>query len=251
MRQAWRVAVFVLAAAILTAPAWAFDELFQQTYPLPSGGTFSLSNVNGAVHVSGWDRQEVEVHAVKTALGAQSDLKRVRIEVAAAPNRVAVETRYPQDDGVEVYVEYRVRVPRRVHLERVATVNGLVRVANVEATGDLRAVNGNVDVLDCSGRVSAHTTNGNLRLEMRRLDEGEAVVLETINGAILLGLPEGSNAELDVRTINGDFRSELPLSLRGAGLLQAFRGQIGQGGSTIQIRTVNGGIRVVTLRSTI
>jgi len=251
MRQAWRVVAVLAAAAILAAPAWAFDEVFQQTYPLPSGGTFLLSNVNGAVQISGWDRNEVEVHAVKTSLGAQGDLKRVRIEVTSAPNRVAVETRYPQDDGVEVYVEYRVRVPRRVQLERVATVNGLVRVANVEATGDLRAVNGNVDVLDCSGRVSAHTTNGNLRLEMRRLDEGEPVMLETINGSILLALPEGSNAELDVRTINGDFRSELPLSLRGAGLLQAFRGQIGQGGSTIQIRTVNGGIRVVSLRSTI
>ena len=241
----------VAAAVMLAAPAWAVDEVFQQTYPLQAGGTFLLTNVNGSVQISGWDRNEVEVHAVKTALGAQRDLARVRVDVLATPNRVAVETRYPQDDGVEVYVEYRIRVPRRVQLERVATVNGLVRVANVEATGDLRAVNGNVDVFDCSGRLSAHTTNGNLRLEMRRLDDGEPVVLETINGTILLALPAGSNAELDVRTINGDFRSELPLSLQGASPLQAFRGQIGQGGSRIQIRTVNGGIRVVTLRATI
>jgi len=251
MSKALRVLAVVAAAVMLAAPAWAVDEVFQQTYPLQAGGTFLLTNVNGSVHVSGWDRNEVEVHAVKTALGAQRDLARVRIDVSASPNRVAVETRYPQDDGVEVYVEYRIRVPRRVQLERVATVNGLVRVANVEATGDLRAVNGNVDVFDCTGRLSAHTTNGNLRLEMRRLDDGEPVVLETINGTILLALPAGSNAELDVRTINGDFRSELPLSLQGASPLQAFRGQIGQGGSTIQIRTVNGGIRVVTLRPTI
>src|SRR5574341_416011 len=123
MSQTLRVAAILAAAAVLAAPTWGFDEVFQQTYPLPSGGTFLLTNVNGAVQISGWDRNEVEVRAVKTALGAQSDLKRVRIEVAAAPNRVAVETRYPQDDGVEVYVEYRIRVPRRVHLERVATVN--------------------------------------------------------------------------------------------------------------------------------
>ena len=251
MSKALRVLAVVAAAALLAAPAWAVDEVFQQTYPLQAGGTFLLTNVNGSVQISGWDRNEVEVHAVKTALGAQRDLARVRVDVLATPNRVAVETRYPQDDGVEVYVEYRIRVPRRVQLERVATVNGLVRVANVEATGDLRAVNGNVDVFDCSGRLSAHTTNGNLRLEMRRLDDGEPVVLETINGTILLALPAGTNAELDVRTINGDFRSELPLSLQSASPLQAFRGQIGQGGNTIQIRTVNGGIRVVTLRATI
>ena len=251
MSKVLRVLAVAAAAALLAAPAWAFDEVFQQSYPLQPGGTFLLTNVNGSVQVSGWDRNEVEVHAVKTALGAQRDLARVRIEVAVEPGRVAVDTRYPQDDGVEVYVEYRIRVPRRVQLERVATVNGIVRVTNVEATGDLRAINGNVDVFDCSGRLNAHTTNGNLRLEMRRWDDGEAVVLETINGTILLALPAGTNAELDVRTINGDFRSELPLSLPGASLLQAFRGQTGQGGSTIQIRTVNGGIRVVTLRPTI
>ena len=251
MSKALRVLAVVAAAALLAAPAWAIDEVFQQTYPLQAGGTFLLTNVNGSVQISGWDRNEVEVRAVKTALSAPRDLARVRIDVSATPGRVAVETRYPQDDGVEVYVEYRIRVPRRVQLERVATVNGLVRVANVEATGDLRAVNGNVDVFDCTGRLSAHTTNGNLRLEMRRLDEGEPMLLETINGTILLALPAGTNAELDVHTINGDFRSELPLSLQGASPLQAFRGQIGQGGSRIQIRTVNGGIRVVTLRPTI
>ena len=63
---------------MLAAPAWAVDEVFQQTYRLQAGGTFLLTNVNGSVHVSGWDRNEVEVHAVKTALGAQRDLARVR-----------------------------------------------------------------------------------------------------------------------------------------------------------------------------
>ena len=246
-----KLLIVMVAAAFLAAPAWAFDDVFHQVYPLQPGGTFSLTNVNGAVQISGWDRSEVEVHAVKTARGTQSDLARVRIEVSSSPGRVAVGTQYPKDDGVEVYVEYRIRVPRRVQLERVATVNGLVRVSNVEATGDLRTVNGNVDVFDCTGRLSVHTTNGNLRLEMRRVDDGEPVMLETINGTILLAMPAGTNAELDVRTINGDFRSELPLSVEGASLLQAFRWQVGKGGSTIQIRTVNGGIRVVTLRPTI
>jgi hypothetical protein len=32
-----------------------------QIYPLPSGGSFVLENVNGSVQVEGWSRDEVEV----------------------------------------------------------------------------------------------------------------------------------------------------------------------------------------------
>src|SRR5574337_795748 len=108
----------VAAAAIVAAPCLASDEIFQQTYPLRAGGSFQLQNVNGSVQVSGWAREEVEVRAVKSARRNPRDLQRVQIEVQAGPDGVDVETRYPQDNGVEVFVEYRVRVPHQVVLRR-------------------------------------------------------------------------------------------------------------------------------------
>ncbi len=248
MRRAALILVVIVAAAVLAAPCFAFDEVFQQTYPLQSGGSFRLQNVNGSVHVSGWDRDEVQVRAVKSARHDRRDLQRVAIEVEARPDSVAVETRYPPDDGVEVYVEYRIRVPRRVLLTRVATVNGTVHVSGVEAVGVLRSVNGNVEVYDSSGRLDAHTTNGNVRLELRRVDPGGALTAETVNGSIVLALPTDAGAELDVRSVNGDFQSELPLTLRGSLGAREFHGRLGAGGSPIRIRTVNGAIRVETIR---
>src|SRR5712691_5574806 len=96
--------VVVAAAVLLAAPGYAFDEVFQQTYPLPSGAVFQLQNVNGSVNISSWEREEVEVYAVKTTQSDPRDLDRVHIEVRSQGDAVAVETRYPQDDGVEVYV---------------------------------------------------------------------------------------------------------------------------------------------------
>src|SRR5579884_2193461 len=61
---------FALAAiAILLAPRCGFasDQVFEQSYPLHAGGSFLLENVNGSVEVDGWDRDEVEVRAVKVA----------------------------------------------------------------------------------------------------------------------------------------------------------------------------------------
>jgi hypothetical protein len=248
MRRGALALVFAVALAILAAPCFAFDEVFQQTYPLPVGGSFQLQNVNGSVRVGGWDRNEVEVRAVKSARRNPRDLERVQIEVAARPDSVAVDTRYPQDAGVEVYVEYRIRVPHRVLLRRVATVNGAVYVSGVEASGELRSVNGNVEVFESSGRLSAATTNGNVRLELRELDPSGPLMAETVNGSVVLALSPDAGAELDVRSVNGDFHSELPVTLEGSLGSRQFKGRLGAGGSPLRIRTVNGGIRVVALR---
>jgi hypothetical protein len=68
---------------------------------------------------------------------------------------------------------------------------------------------------------------------------------------VLLALPESADAELDVRSMNGDFRSELPVVLHGAQGTREFRGTLGRGGGEVRVRTVNGGIRVVAARPTI
>ena len=92
-------------AAVWAAPSYAISKEFDRTYPLERGGTFELQNVNGTVEVEGWDRDAIEIHAVKTAKSKESDLDRVSIEVDAKPRSVSVVTRYPQNAGVEVAVE--------------------------------------------------------------------------------------------------------------------------------------------------
>ncbi len=248
MRRLGVALVLLAAATIPTAPGFAFDEVFQQTYALPAGGSFQLQNVNGSVQVSGWERDAVEVYAVKTTQGNPKDLERVSIEVQAQEGSVTVQTHYPQDDGVEVYVEYHIRVPQRIDLRQVATVNGAVRVFGVEASGELRSVNGDIEVFDSSGRLSVHTTNGNVRLELHRVEGSEPMSVETMNGSVLLALPNGAGAELDVRILNGDFRSELPVTLQGSSGAREFRARLGPGGSPLRMRTVNGAIRLVALR---
>src|SRR2546422_1824785 len=125
------LAVFTIAAVWAT-PSHAISKEFNQSYPLVPGGTFELQNVNGTVEVEGWDRDTVEVHAVKIAKHRESDLERVSIEVDAKPSGISVVTHYPQDEGVEVNVEYVIHVPHGAHLEHVGTVNGSLRIASVD-----------------------------------------------------------------------------------------------------------------------
>jgi hypothetical protein len=233
------------------APCLAISKEFNQTYPLQPGGTFELQNVNGTVDVQTWDRDEVEVRAVKTAKRKESDLDLVSIDVDAKRDSVSVTTRYPQNEGVEVAVEYIVHVPHCAHVEHLGTVNGTLRIAGVEAIEDLRTVNGNIEVYEGGGSVHAHTTNGNVHLELLHVQDKNGAVAETTNGSLLLAVPTDTQADVEARCLNGSFYSELPLSLASSQRPRETHGRLGKGGVPIRLHTVNGGIRVVALRSTV
>src|SRR5713101_5403621 len=118
------IALCVLVLTVVWAvPSFAISKEFNQTYPLQPGGSFELQNVNGTVEVEGWDRETIEIRAVKTAKHRESDLELVSIDVDAKPSAVSVSTRYPQNEGVDVAVEYIVRVPHCAHVEHLGTVN--------------------------------------------------------------------------------------------------------------------------------
>lgn len=241
----------LVLAAGSAAPCFAISKEFNQTYPLQPGGTFELQNVNGTVEVQTWDRDEVEVRAVKTAKRKESDLDLVSIDVDAKRDSVSVTTRYPQNEGVEVAVEYIVHVPHCAHVEHLGTVNGTLRVAGVEAIEDLHTVNGNIEVYDGGGSVHAHTTNGNVHLELVHVQDKNGAVAETTNGSLLLAVPTDTQADVEARCLNGSFFSELPLSLASTQRPRETHGRLGKGGVPIRLHTINGGIRVVALRSTV
>ena len=253
LRRSFSVtALLIMVLAVASAPAcFAITKEFNQTYPLQPGGTFDLQNVNGTVEVQGWDQDVVEVHAVKTAKFRESDLERVSIDVNANAGGVSIATRYPQNEGVEVAVEYTVHVPYCAHVEHLGTVNGTLRVSGIERVEDLRTVNGSIEVYEGGGSVHAHTTNGNVHVELLHVQDKNGAVAETTNGSVLLAVPADTQADLETRCLNGNFFSELPVVFESTLKPREMHGRLGRGGMPIHLHTVNGGIRLVALRSTV
>ncbi|HET9804901.1 MAG TPA: DUF4097 family beta strand repeat-containing protein [Candidatus Acidoferrum sp.] len=245
-------ALFALLLSFAAVPSFAaLSQQFDQTYPLQPGGTFELQNVNGPVEVQGWDRDVVEVRAVKIAKHHESDLERVTIDVSAKPDSISVSTHYPQDEGVEVAVEYLVHVPHTAHVEHLGTINGTLSIAGVAAIDDLHTVNGNIEVYDGGGEVHAHTTNGNIHMELAHFEDGNGSSAETTNGSLLVALPSDTQAEIETRCLNGNFVSEMPITMQSTIKPREMHGRLGKGGAPIKLHTINGGIRIVTLRATV
>ncbi|HUL35892.1 MAG TPA: DUF4097 family beta strand repeat-containing protein [Candidatus Eisenbacteria bacterium] len=252
-RSAFRsIGLTLLAASVLGAPAcFGVTREFSQTYHLKPDGTLELNNINGTVRIEGWDKDEVEVHAVKTTPDKESKLDLVSIDVDSTPDNLSISTRYPQAEGVEVAVEYTVHVPRRTLLKHINTVNGTLRVKDLDSVGDLHTVNGNIEVYESSGNLHARTTNGNVYVELVHPSSARNAQAETTNGSVLLAIPPDSQADLEARCMNGSFSTELPFVMEGANQPRVLHGRLGKGGSSIRLGTVNGAIRVIALRSTI
>src|SRR5258708_16722235 len=85
----------LLLAVVWAVPSFAISKEFNQSYPLQPGGSLELQNVNGTVDVEGWDRNEIEVHAVKTATHRESDLEPVSIAVDPKTTPIPITTPSP------------------------------------------------------------------------------------------------------------------------------------------------------------
>lgn len=241
----------LLTSVLFAFPVYAGSQEITKTYPLRPDGSFELNNVNGTVRIEGWDRNEVEIRAIKTTPDRQSLLDEVAIDVEAKPDAVTVSTRYPQEEGLEVAVDYVVHLPRGAQLQHVNDINGTVRIFRSESVGELHTVNGNIEVYESSGDVHAHTTNGNVYVELKHPADARGAFAETTNGSVFLAIPADLSAQLEARCMNGRFSSELPIAMLGSVQPRTIHGQLGHGGAPIHLSTINGAIRVMALRSTV
>src|ERR1700686_5667929 len=117
----------------------ALTEEFHQTYTLTADGRVELDNINGPVHISTWDRNEVKVDAIKSA-STKERLDEARISIDAGKDYVSIRTKYRARDQTwnddtwhnnPPSVEYTVTVPLAAHLDEIKLINGSLDVTGV------------------------------------------------------------------------------------------------------------------------
>jgi len=251
----------VLAALVLAGTdspraqtgAGGLTEEFHQTYPLASGGRVSLSNINGAVKVVAWDRDEVKIDAVKRAHTPER-LREAQIKVDASPTRLRIETDYPDyrwsNRELErrenpASVEYTLTVPRGASLDGISLVNGALSIEGVGGGVKASSVNGRVTASGLTGPVNLSVVNGRLDATLDRLNDAAAVTLSAVNGPLVVTLPSDSNALLHASTVHGRIDNDFNLPVReGEYVGRNLEGRLGQGGARLRLSNVNGPITV-------
>ena len=246
----------ICALFLLSLRAHASDhrgsltEEFHQTYSITPDGRVELDNINGAVHISSWDRSEVKVDAVKYA-DTKERLDEAKIEIDSGKDYLSIRTKYPNHDhnwnwghDNPAGVEYTLTVPRTSRLDEIKLINGSLDVAGV--SGEVRAscINGRMEAQDLAGRADLSTINGRLEAKFAQL-AGQSVELKSVNGSVDLTIPSDSNAEIEASTVSGGINNDFGLHVNNHRFVgHDLRGEIGNGGTHIRLENVNGRVEI-------
>jgi len=254
----WMGAILgILCALAFATQGYASDhsgkltEEFHHSYPLSAGGRVELDNINGAVHITAWDQNEVKVDAVKYA-NTKERLDEAQIMVDSDSSSVSIRTKYRDhdltwnDDGWNnpAGVEYTLMVPRSVFLDEIKLINGPLDIHGV--TGEVRAscINGKLTAEGLEGRVEIKTINGRLEAQFARLGKSP-LELSSVNGSVELTLPSDAKAEVEASTVSGGISTDFGLHVINHHWVgHELRGELGGGGTRIRLSNVNGHIEI-------
>ncbi len=222
-----------------------FCEVRDQT--MGAGPLTVDAGQNGGIQVEGWDRNEIRVQAViRTNARTEARAKEMAAAVQIQVGGGRVTATGPEAGRREWWsVSYRINVPRRNDLDLTAH-NGGITIAGVAGNLRFDTNNGGVRLTDLAGNVRGSTRNGGLTVALAGSGwDGDGIDVETTNGGVTLTVPDGYNAQLEARTVNGGFRTDYPLTITGE--LNSRHGistTLGSGGAPVRVRTTNGGVKI-------
>ena len=196
---------------------------------LAYGSKLWVKNRNGAIKVTGWDKEEVAL----TAQIKDSPKRKIDLVVTHVGPDLDIEAQFQQPAisfnfgfASSPRCEMTLNVPRKL-LAHFRTTNGQVSVANLEGFARCETTNGDISVRDLKGEALTETTNGNLEaINLKARIKGS-----TTNGRIHLEDVEGG---IDLETTNGGITAR----------------NLDGWGEGIRLESTNGGIEVVLGRAT-
>jgi len=231
----------------------ATEERYERSFTVAECCELALKNVQGQVEVTGWDRPEVSVVAVKrlgTHWGAREAFEDTEVEMEQKGCQIYLRTRRRHEGGFFDWlwgggrgpapVDYTVKVPATSSVS-ISTVACEVVASDIIGSLHARSVTGTVDVQRISGNIILSTTNG----QIQGAELGGTLGVKSVNGGI--DLRRCSLTSLQAKTVNGKISIETSLDPQGSYSASAVNGscrlaipQDSRG--TVEARFTNGGV---------
>jgi DUF4097 and DUF4098 domain-containing protein YvlB len=234
MRIALSLTLALLPLLAATTASASSDKTFDQQVPAQPRGVVEISNVSGSIQVSGWERNDVSVHAELDA-----GVERVDVSSDGGRTTIKVIVAHSSSDGGEARLQ--VKIPKDSELN-VSAVNADLTSSGVLGVQHLSAVSGNITAELGGADGELKTVSGDLRLKAH--GRPARLHVSTVSGDVYL---EHGAGDLEASTVNGT----LILSLDAARSVRArttagdvrFEGKLTRG-ATLEASTVSGDLNV-------
>ena len=250
-----RIALLSAAVLAVLSQAAAAEQIHNKRATIAPDATIDVSNVQGSVNVTAWDKNEVELHAV---LESDKD----RLEFEATERMVRIEVDRPDDhryrDNEEATLTLKVPKGARLIVDTVSAeitvdgVRGEQRLESVSGTVETRAydqpvslhtVSGEITVAGSGGRASLTTENvsgttivsgirgsyegqtvsGNIDASVAAV---EKLSIETVSGDAEIRAELGNAARAEMETVSGSLTLTIKPPVNAEFDLESFSGDI-------------------------
>jgi hypothetical protein len=272
------ILVAVLVAQRRDHPDWTHNEqeTINRSFNVSSASNAKkvlVDNINGYIHVTGYDGSEVRMTAQKRIRAesneALEEAKRdVKLDISQQGNfvRIYVDGPFRSHDrgdryyGYAVMFDYDIQAPAGTELVLSTVNHGEVNVTGMTGDYELRNVNGGIALEQVSGSGMVNTVNGPVSAHFSR-NPAKPASFRTVNGQMDFYFQPGLDADLRFKTVNGGIYTDFDVTGRlapaSAGEMRngkfvyrhdhSVMGRTGKGGPELSFDTVNGSIRLRTL----
>jgi DUF4097 and DUF4098 domain-containing protein YvlB len=245
------VASLMFAGPARSAPlgdmAQKETEQVDRNYPFQSGGELRLKNFSGRIHITGADRANVVVHAVRKA--TRDRLDHIQLDIQATSSQISIEANkkdssWESDHDNVVETDFDIEVPLGTKLDVHAFSSDLY-IQNVEARQKLYSFSGTIRVEDAAGPLEAETFSGDIKADLTKAATAPAVEMKTFSGDIEVKLSSSAQGRLDFSSFSGSLDTSMPMVYK-TGNRRRVQAELGGGGAANELRfhTFSGDVRL-------
>ncbi|MGF7042465.1 DUF4097 family beta strand repeat-containing protein [Mucilaginibacter lappiensis] len=267
-----------LCFAQISASAQEFKQHVSKQFTLQKG-VVAIYNISGSINVEGYSGDKVIMEIEETiSADDQATLEQGKKEFKLAfdqkQDTVMAYIAEPYDsrprhnwnrghDDREIHYQYNleftVKVPFNMDLKVSTVNNGHITVKDVYGALKVNNVNGPIDIVNAKGTTDAHTVNGAVTANYLKIPS-DASSYRTINGEVKITYPASLAADLEFKSMNGQFYTDFPDAEVMPGKVIKTQSKssngtvyklsknsdvrIGAGGKTFKFETLNGNIYI-------
>ncbi len=197
------------------------EQRYERTFTVGQRAELTLRNVRGDIQISGWDRPEVSIVAVKTMgseWGAHESFDRTTVETDQDGSHIRVRTRAHTNDGLFGWmgigrtpprVSYTIKTPATSDVS-LRTVNGNLRISGIIGAAYLRTVDGDIEIERLSGQIIVSSVSAAIRGN----EIGGTVAIKAISGNVVF--TRSQLTSFYAKSVSGDVELETTIDPAGS-----------------------------------
>ncbi|MCI0538395.1 MAG: hypothetical protein L0Z50_24570 [Verrucomicrobiales bacterium] len=207
-------------------------EQVDRTIAFPAAGTLQLHNFSGDVQITGTDRKDVVVKAVRRATRDRLDHIALDIQISGSTVTIQANKRDPgwRNPGKSDVVEtsFEIEVPASANI-------------NVDVFSS------NLNISGVAGAQRLKTFSGKITVDASAAGPTPRLIAETFSGSIRARLAESVTGDVEHKSFSGSFDTELPLNLRSTNRKRerAAEPTVGEGNSPLRFKTFSGSVQLI------